>query len=179
MESSLTMNVYESIDNYIGKISIAPSLFEKNTSFDDLTTIIVLDTSGSMGLTLQRIVNKILPMSFSKLQYKDDNEIKLVLFNSTTKEYKKTVKELSSFKIQPMGLSYLTPAIQEIEKIIQGTIDNNKNACFRILAISDGEIFDKEKEVEEKLANIDGAGEIHVDINELLAHEDIDFINIC
>ena len=105
MESSLTMNVYESIDNYIGKISIEPSLFEKNTSFDDLTTIIVLDTSRSMGLTLQRIVNKILPMSFSKLQYKDDNEIKLVLFTSTTKEYKKTVKELSSFKIQPMGLS--------------------------------------------------------------------------
>ena len=145
MESSLTLNVYESIDNYIGKISISPSLFEKNTSFDDLTTIIVLDTSGSMGLTLQRIVNKILPKSLSKLQYKDDNEIKLVLFNSTTKGYKKTVKELSSFNVQPMGLSYLTPAIQEVEKIIQETIEKNKNACFRILGISDGEIFDKEK----------------------------------
>ena len=164
MESSLTLNVYESIDNYIGKISIAPSLFEKNTSFDDLTTIIVLDTSGSMGLTLQRIVNKILPMSFSKLQYKDDNEIKLVLFNSTTKEYKKTVKELSSFKIQPMGLSYLTPAIQEIEKIIQGTIDNNKNACFRILAISDGEIFDKEKAMvqSDKLIKIINSNKIRI-----------------
>ena len=152
MEAEITGNlkleVYRSVNNYIGKIVIPDPLVKENISHSKLGTIVVLDRSGSMGSTFFKLINRILPKVFNKLGYYENEPIiNLVTFESKVEVYQTTVSGFSKLKISSQGETYMAPAMYKIEEIMTNWVSVHYTN-YRILAISDGELNDQSSTVQ-------------------------------
>ena len=148
-KNNFKLEIYESVDSYVGKIVLPSKIVDENTIFTNLYNIIILDRSGSMGSSLFKIVNHVFPKLFQKLGYKDNEpEITLITFESKVEVFHSTPKEIGKMNIKPQGQTFMQPALWELQTTIKNILKKNKNATFRVLAISDGELHDQENTVE-------------------------------
>ena len=140
------LKIYKSGNGYVGKLDITKMNFEKSNQ--DLIFIVILDVSGSMGQTVQRFVNIILPNLLQKLNF--TSNINLITFSDCVKIYKGDCNYFSTLELKAYGCTYMNKAIDELEKIFQKI---QKKTSVRILSISDGELHDQEETVE-KASNL-------------------------
>ena len=128
-----TLKIYKSGNGYIGKLDISKLNVSKLNQ--DLVFIIILDVSGSMGQTVPRFVNIILPNLLQKLDI--TSSINLITFSDEVKIYKGDYNYFSTLELKAYGCTYMNKAIDELEKIFEKI---NKKTNIRILSISDGEL---------------------------------------
>lgn len=132
-----TLNVYPSRNEFIGQFSIDDV---PNSSETNYQTIVILDRSGSMGKTVERVTTEILPLFFSKLSYRKENEIHLITFDSDTNLYTTRVDAFPSLKIRAQGGTYMETAVEKCSDIFE---DLETDRPVRVLTISDGDICDQ------------------------------------
>ena len=139
--TSLKFDLFDCKDNYLCKINVPEEL--SSASKCDITTIVILDKSGSMSGAINKITYSFLPELFIKLNYKNNQPITFITFsyNSqiTTYEVSDLVKGIS---ISANGQTYMKPALQNLNTYLKET---NKNKHIRILTISDGQLFDQDE----------------------------------
>ena len=123
---------------YIYKAFSLDSSFK---SFQYLSTIFILDISGSMGDQSKRFMTQIFPDALDKLGYKDE-PIDVITFGSKSSYYPNlTISKLRNFSGSYGGNTYLAPAISQLRDILYDRTRNGKLA-FRILIVSDGDLHD-------------------------------------
>ena len=105
--------------------------------------IIILDKSGSMGHFVHSLISRIIPRALNLLNYRDNDIIHLITFDSYSNSYNMTVNELKkNNNITGRGGTYM----ENTYKILRSILDENINErYFRICALSDGKIDDQEK----------------------------------
>lgn len=137
---SCDLKLYPLVGEFIGVIDLneIPSIFPKSRC----ETIIVLDRSGSMGESIETIINKILPEFFKELQYSTHESIHIITFDTVVEYFNPTIESLKKLNIKCQGGTYMSKAIIELQKLLEKFKNENVDAV-RLLSISDGEIADK------------------------------------
>lgn len=135
-------------NEYVATINIGADKCKVQSTDDDITTIVILDRSGSMGDSARRIVNEILPEVFALLSYDNSKIIHLITFESVTEHKKIQVNNLKTTHIISGGGTNFAPAIRTFHDLL---IDLNSSPAraIRLLVISDG-IIDDVSEVEKR-----------------------------
>ena len=64
--------------DYVCELVINETCSQNTSSFE---TIIILDRSGSMGSCTDKLINRVFPIVFRKLNYKDSDTINLITFS--------------------------------------------------------------------------------------------------
>ena len=140
---SLDLDLFDNIENYLCKINIPEGI--SGNSPTEITTIIILDVSGSMYSSIDKITNLFLPELFTKLNYKDNQQITFITFSNDseiiTYDFSKIKKGIY---IKANGATYMQPALENLKNFLE---KYNINKNIRILTISDGELFDQEETV--------------------------------
>ncbi|CAF3331798.1 unnamed protein product [Rotaria sp. Silwood2] len=146
MNSDLELFLYPNENGYIGKLALNISndnnINESLLSKSNVSTIVILDRSGSMGNSVPRFVNKILPDIFTSLNYSDNDIITLITFDSSPNKYTIPIKKLSSFTIKCQGQTFMAPGITMLTNFIRNELPKDCHA-LRLLTISDGEVHDQ------------------------------------
>ena len=141
----LDLDLFDNGENYLCKINIPEGISGNCNSQTELSTIIILDCSGSMYKSIYKITKLFLPELFTKLNYKDNQQITLITFSNdseiTTYEFS-TIR--NGIKIVAEGATYMQPALENLKNYLE---KYNMNKNIRILTISDGELFDQESTV--------------------------------
>jgi hypothetical protein len=134
------LQVYRSGDSlpYIGKIHIKSNI---NSNVKEIQTIILLDTSGSMGQNVGRIITQYLPESLQNNN--NNNEIILITFSGESKVFKHNINSLRKSRQGPEGQTFMEPAITNLQQIIR----NSEFTQFNILTISDGALHDQDETI--------------------------------
>jgi len=120
--------------------------FENNVS-NQIETIIILDTSASMGKLVNKTIRDYIPKSLKKLGYKLNDVINLITFSSYSNIYKLTLNDMKSSKLTYEECTYMAEGINNLKTIITKSLKNNQNKQFRIIAISDGALHDQENTI--------------------------------
>lgn len=140
---SLDLDLFDNKENYLCQINIPEGI--SGNSPTEITTIIILDTSGSMYDSIHKITNSFLPQLFTKLNYEDNQKITLITFSNysdiITYDFSQIKKGIN---IEANGATYMRPALENLKTFLE---KYNMNKNVRILAISDGELFDQESTV--------------------------------
>ncbi|CAG9811641.1 unnamed protein product [Chironomus riparius] len=128
-----------------------------------IETVVVLDRSGSMGESVEMIVNNVLPKFFELLSYDPETIINLIAFETSTKVHKIKVGDFIKFRMFCEGCTAMAPAVEELYKLFEQFQSNVKS--LRIVTISDGEVNDKKatKDLGDKLAEY--AGKCNISVN--------------
>ena len=122
----------------MNEINISKSLINAKTNSASVEFIVILDISGSMGDNVNRIITKILPNMLTKLNYLDDDIIHLITFEDIVEYHPMTKKQLENSTISWMRDDDMREVFNVLSNIIL-----TKQTCFRILTISDGDVFDQ------------------------------------
>ena len=125
-------------NNYIGELQIKKNQNSHNQKYSIF--IIILDISGSMGQNVGRIVKNYLPKTLRQLGIKEDEIIHLITFESNTEYTKIPLSELSNSSLSARGGTTMEYVFDKLKEIIK---DENKS--YRILTISDGEVWDQKE----------------------------------
>ena len=133
-----SLKVYKSGNGYIGKLET--SKMAPNKSGKDLTFIVILDVSGSMGQTVPKFINIILPNLLQKLDI--TNEINLITFSDDAQLFYGDYNFFAILEMKSYGCTYMNKAIDALEKIF---LQIPQKANIRILSVSDGELHDQEE----------------------------------
>ena len=140
---TLDLDLFNNNENYLCKINLPENI--AGTSSSDFTTIVILDNSGSMYGSIDKITKLFLPELFTKLNYMDNQPITLITFSNTSEIVTYDFSEVKKgLYIDPNGGTYMTPALENLKNFLEN-FNINKN--IRILTISDGELFDQENTV--------------------------------
>ena len=135
------LKVYKSGNGFIGKLDT--SKMQSNTSHKDMNFIVILDVSGSMGQTVPRFINVILPNVLQKLDI--TNDINLITFSDDVKLFRGDYNFFTSLEMKAYGCTYMNNAINHLEAILSKIAEKTN---IRILSVSDGELHDQEETVE-------------------------------
>jgi hypothetical protein len=146
MTSDPKLFLYPNENGFIGKL-ILNTLNDNNAnesllSKSNVSTIVILDCSWSMGKSVPRFVNQILPEIFKSLDYADNDIITLITSNKSYNKYAIPVKQLASFSIDYQGATILGPAITTLMNFIRNELAKDCHS-LRLLTISDGEVADQ------------------------------------
>ena len=140
---SLELDLFNNNENYLCKINLPENITEASSS--DFTTVIILDNSGSMYGSIDKITKLFLPELFTKLDYKDNQPITFITFSDSSEIVTYDFSEIKKgLNIDPNGGTYMKQALENLKNFLEN-INLNKN--IRILTISDGELFDQESTV--------------------------------
>ncbi|CAF1283955.1 unnamed protein product [Rotaria sordida] len=146
MNSDLELFLYPNENGYIGKLTLNISndsnINENLLSKSNVSTIVILDRSGSMGNSVPRFVNKILPEIFKSLNYNDADIITLITFDSNPNKYTIPIRQLTNFNIKCQGQTFMAPGITMLTNFIRNELPKDCHA-LRLLTISDGEVHDQ------------------------------------
>ena len=141
--TTLDLDLFNNNENYLCKINLPDNI--TGTSSSDFTTIVILDNSGSMYGSIDKITNSFLPELFTKLNYQDNQPITLITFSNTSEIVTYDFAEVKKgLNIDPNGGTYMRPALENLKNFLEN-FNTNKN--IRIITISDGELFDQENTV--------------------------------
>jgi hypothetical protein len=127
----------------IGKIFVN-NPDKKIVDNDNVSTIIILDISGSMASYVNVIVNNYLPNALKKADL-GDQPISVITFadKHLSKLYRCTADTLSKQGICTQGSTYMSGAID----LLQSELLRLKHNNVRIMAISDGDLHDQSETV--------------------------------
>jgi hypothetical protein len=148
MSDQVELSLYPNGTGYIGKFILDNTKSINNVdqlliSKVNVSTIVILDRSGSMGNSVPRFVNQILPQIFECLEYSDDQIIHLVTFNTSATHYKLSVGALKTFSIRCQGMTNMAPGVTLLTSLIRNDLPEDCHA-LRLLTISDGEVSDQD-----------------------------------
>ena len=139
----LDLDLFNCNDNYLCKINLPDNI--NGTSSNDITTIIILDQSGSMYGSIDTLTKIFLPELFSKLNYKENQPITFISFSDGSEIITYDFKEIvAGIEIDAYGSTYMRPALENLKNFLENI---NINKKVRILAVSDGDLFDQEQTV--------------------------------
>lgn len=146
--SLFNLKIYPLDQEFVGKIDIESNAGENQAA--SINTIIILDSSGSMGKDAGRLVNEVFPLFLKKLSYGPSQTIHLITFDSASCSYKSTVDGLKSLKINSGGYTYMRPAVTKCKELLNSLYQDNveKRKPIRLLTISDGAIHDAQQTAE-------------------------------
>lgn len=149
--NSIDLNLYRSINGYVGKINIDSEIYSKIKQKDDCHTIIILDRSGSMGQQVPRLVNTIIPSFLESINYPSNRKITIFAFDDELLTINETIGGLKKYEICAGDTTYMQHALFGFENyilnIIKASRKSNDSKNLRILSISDGDIHDKKETV--------------------------------
>jgi hypothetical protein len=147
-KKQLNIEFFKNINNYIAKIDLKSDIFkDSDERIEDFSTIIILDKSGSMSNSIDKITKIFLPEFFQKLNYKNDQNITLITFGNQNESELQTYtfSEIEKgINIYANGATYMKNALKLLKDYLEN-INLNKN--IRILTISDGELHDQEETI--------------------------------
>ena len=136
---SLNLDLFKSNDEYLCKINLPEDISVSSSM--DITTIVILDKSGSMYNAINNIINLFLPELFTKLNYKDNQNITYITFSNNSEIMTYSFSELKKgINFDADGGTYMKPALENLKNYLE---NYNLNQNVRILTISDGELFDQ------------------------------------
>ncbi|CAF1527425.1 unnamed protein product [Adineta steineri] len=145
MATDLDLFLYPNENGFIGKIALNTTgnvaIDKTLLSESKISTVVILDRSGSMGNSVPRFVNEILPGIFKTLGYNKNDTIILITFDSTPNLYKIPANQLSKFSIKCQGQTFMATGISTLTKFIRDDIPKDCHS-LRLLTISDGEVQD-------------------------------------
>lgn len=107
--------------------------------------IFVLDTSASMGQSVQFIINIIYPMLLNKLNI-NNKPINLITFDSITQYYGGTIEQIQNKNIQCKGRTFMHDVPKLITKVLHHKCTTHN---ILLLTLSDGELFDAKETINE------------------------------
>ena len=149
MESKniIEIDLFKNFDKYIAKSNINQENLQSINQNSEITTIIIIDTSGSMSDSIKTITHSFLPEFFTKLNYKEEQKITIITFNyrdsSTLKTY--NISEIKKgISIEAEGGTYMCGALENLKKFLEG---KNIYKNVRILSISDGDLHDQQETI--------------------------------
>ncbi|CAM4895296.1 unnamed protein product [Rotaria socialis] len=146
MNSDLKLFLYPNENGFIGKLAL--NLSNDNNANENLLsksnvyTVVILDRSGSMGSSVPRFVNQVLPDIFKSLNYDKNEMITLITFDSTPNKYTLPIRQLAGFSIKCQGQTFMAPGITTLTNFILNELPKDCHA-LRLLTISDGEVQDQ------------------------------------
>lgn len=129
------LEVYPLADGYICSINV-----ESNAEYatpKEVQTVIILDRSGSMGQSVHKIMNEVLPIFFDRLNYNPDDTIYVITFDSVCEVLTLRVSDFGKLPMNNRGCTNMTLAVQTFKEIFS-TFD--MNIPVRVLTISDGDV---------------------------------------
>lgn len=126
---------------YIGTITVKTTVQHKKAP-NGINYIIILDYSSSMGDSVCRITNEILPIFFTKLFYEKSQIIHLITFDSRTAHFEVKVANFNNLSIQAGGNTFMSPAVSMFKEILQDFEVSKTEKPIRLLTISGGEVDD-------------------------------------
>lgn len=129
------LELYPLDDGYIGSINIDNIAEYASQSQKMMETVIILDRSGSMGNSVQRITNQVLPIFFSQLNYRPHDIIHLITFDSYCELLTQRVSDFAKLPLKCRGSTNMTLAVHKFKDLFS-TFD--LNTPVRVLTISDG-----------------------------------------
>ena len=138
---SAELSIYKYNKKYLGSIDLT-NLNIKNSS-KETKFIIILDQSGSMGNSVPKIVNVIIPMILNKIA--NQQKATLITFNNSSEVYSGDADYFSKLKLYADGGTYMSKALEQLEKIF-GNLE--EGISLRILAFSDGDLHDQVETME-------------------------------
>ena len=138
---SVELSLYKHNKKYLGSIDLS-NVNVSNSSYET-KFIIILDQSGSMGDSIPKIVNKIIPKVLTNLS--DQINATLITFSEESSVYSGDKDYFSKLELTAYGCTYMSKALDQLNLII----DNLEyGSSLRILVISDGELHDQEEAIE-------------------------------
>lgn len=133
------LEVYPLNDGYICSINIKDTGTSACSKM--VQTVVILDRSGSMGSSVRKIVNDVLPTFFNLLDYRPDDTVHLITFDSVCVLLTRRVCDFASLNIDSRGCTIMTPAVHQFKELF-ATFD--MSVPVRVLTISDGVVHDPE-----------------------------------
>ena len=138
--NNIDLDLFNCNDNYLCKINLPDNI--SGTSSNDITTIIILDQSGSMYGSIDKLTKLFLPELFSKLNYKENQPITFITFSNGSEIVTYDFKEIiAGIGIDANGSTYMRPALENLKNFLENI---NINKKIRILEVSEGDLFDQE-----------------------------------
>ncbi|XP_037045864.1 uncharacterized protein LOC119081243 isoform X2 [Bradysia coprophila] len=135
-------------NKYMGAIDVKGA-----TVSNSIQTVVILDSSGSMGNVTARFVKEILPLVMSKLNW--NKGIDLINFSSKANWKYLTLSELKTSDIQSGGRTCIGPAIRMFRLCLESIQQNYPGQPIRVLTVCDGSISDPERAEEEMKKVVD------------------------
>jgi hypothetical protein len=123
---------------------------EGNTNPDGIETIVILDRSGSMEESVEKVLNEIIPSTLDQLSYSEDQVIHVISFNEKSLLYPLTSDQMRHFPLTARGKSFIAKAVESLSKLL---VTFNEGTSIRLLTISDGKVSDRD-EVEKLTQNL-------------------------
>lgn len=117
------LKAYKLQEDFVCSLSISDSNSDSEASLTSIktpTTVIILDRSGSMGNSVRRITNEVLPLFFEKLSYEPESQIHLITFDCVCESFKCKVGDLRNLQIISRGQTMMSPAIHELTRLFSG-----------------------------------------------------------
>ena len=142
---NLIVHRNDGMNDYIIEMNI--SKFSDNNFSKDIEFILILDKSGSMGNNVHRLISSIIPRVLNLLNYSDNDIIHLITFESYVNLHHMTVRDLkNNYDIIGYGGTEMSGVFNKVREIL---CQSHNKSNYRILALSDGIIYDQEKTKEE------------------------------
>ena len=135
---SVDLSIYKYNKKFLANMDLT-NLNIKNSS-KETKFIVILDQSGSMGQSVPKIVNIIIPMILNKL--KEQSEATLITFCDDSKVYSGNAEYFSKLELYATGCTYMAKALEQLENVLSNL---EEGISIRILVFSDGELHDQEQ----------------------------------
>ena len=136
--SQYNLKVHKAKVGYLAEIFIKENQ-EDSKYLNDIELILIVDRSGSMCNSYPKIFNKIIPLFLEKLNYPENKDVHFITFESHTEYRKLKKKDFINNKEEALGETYMSGIFEELKKILI-----NNNLSYRILTLSDGDLFDSQ-----------------------------------
>ena len=140
-ELSSELLIYKYNKKYLANLDLT-NLNIKNSS-KETKFIIILDQSGSMGNSVPKIVNVIIPMILNKIS--NQSTATLITFDNDSKVYSGDALYFSKLELYANGCTYMAKALEQLENVLNNL---EEGISIRILVFSDGELHDQERTME-------------------------------
>ena len=141
--TNIVLNLHKCITNeYIGEINIPNDLELPNVKNIDHDFIIIFDESGSMGNNVHKMLSQVFPSLLEKLEFPAKKKIHLISFESSTNLIEMNIGDLKSSHENCKGGTNMSRVYEFVQKVFS---NNPNQKYYRILTVSDGEIWDQQK----------------------------------
>ena len=141
--TEIVLSLHKCITNeYIGEINIPKNLELPNVKNIDHEFIIIFDESGSMGNNVHKMLSEVFPSVLEKLEFPATKNIHLISFESHTNLTEMKISDLKKSNEHCKGSTNMSRVYEYVEKVFS---KNPNQKYYRILTVSDGEIWDQQE----------------------------------
>ena len=138
LNSKLVCDIYKTIKSNIANINV-PKIENSLPYF-----IFIVDQSGSMTGYFRDIITNYIPNCLKSLNYPPEKTCCLITFSNDASSSNLNTNDFFNSDLDTIGGTWMNGIFDELEKKFEELKSKNEK-MLRILAISDGEIFDQEE----------------------------------